>query len=46
MTNNVKVSVLTCLFKHKEEYVRQCLDSLVAQTLKECEFILIYNGAD
>lgn len=46
MTNNVKVSVLTCLFKHKEEYVRQCLDSLVAQTLKECEFILIDNGAD
>ena len=46
MTNNIKVSVLTCLFRHKEEYVRQCLDSLVAQTLKECEFILIDNGAD
>ncbi|MBP1532198.1 MAG: glycosyltransferase family 2 protein, partial [Alphaproteobacteria bacterium] len=43
---DIKVSVLTSLYKHKPEYVRQCLDSLVEQTLRECEFILIDNGAD
>lgn len=43
---NIKVSVLTSLYKHKPEYVRQCLDSLVEQTLKDCEFILIDNGSD
>lgn len=43
---DIKVSVLTSLYKHKEHYVRQCLESLQNQTLKECEFILIDNGAD
>lgn len=46
MSTNIKISVLTPLYKHSEEYVRQCLDSLCNQTLDEIEFILIDNGAD
>lgn len=46
MIYHTRVSVLTSLYKHKPEYVRQCLESLISQTLKECEFILIDNGAD
>lgn len=46
MDLSVKVSVLTSLYKHHPRYVRQCFESLRAQTLQECEFILIDNGAD
>ena len=42
----IRVSVLTPLYNHKKEYVEQCLESLKLQTLKECEFILIDNGAN
>ncbi len=43
--DNIKVSVLTPIYNHSLIYVRQCLDSLKAQTLQEIEFILIDNGA-
>ena len=42
---NIKVSVLTPIYNHSLIYVRQCLDSLKAQTMQEIEFILIDNGA-
>ncbi|MBP3848055.1 glycosyltransferase [bacterium] len=42
---NYKVSVLTPIYNHKIEYVKQCLDSLLAQTMQDIEFILIDNGA-
>lgn len=42
---NIKVSVLTPIYNHSIEYVKQCLDSLKAQTLQEIEFILLDNGA-
>ena len=45
MSSNIKVSVLTPIYNHKIEYVRQCLDSLYAQTMQDIEFILIDNGA-
>ena len=45
MKNNIKVSVLTPIYNHNISYVRECLDSLKAQTLQEIEFILIDNGA-
>ena len=43
--SDIKVSVLTPVYNHAIEYVRQCLDSLKAQTLQEIEFILLDNGA-
>jgi len=43
--NNIKVSVLTPIYNHDIVFVRECLESLHAQTLKECEFILIDNGS-
>ena len=45
MSDDIKVSVLTPIYNHKIEYVRQCLDSLHAQTMQDIEFILIDNGA-
>lgn len=42
----MKVSVLTPIYNHNTEYVRQCLKSLQAQTLQEMEMILIDNGAN
>lgn len=43
--SDIKVSVLTPIYNHDVKYTRKCLESLHAQTLKECEFILIDNGA-
>lgn len=42
----MKVSVLTPIYNHNITYVRQRLESLKAQTLREMEFILIDNGAN
>jgi len=36
----VKITVLTAIY-NAENYLRTCLDSLAAQTLKECQFICI-----
>jgi len=43
---NIKVSVLTPIYNHDIKYVRECLESLCAQTLQELELILIDNGAN
>ena len=45
MSKQIKVSVLTPIYNHKIEYVRECLESLRAQTMQDIEFILIDNGA-
>ena len=42
----MKVSVLTPIYNHNIQYVRQCLESLKNQTLRDMEFILIDNGAN
>ena len=42
----MKVSVLTPIYNHDVRYVRQCLESLKNQTLRDMEFILIDNGAN
>ncbi len=40
-----KVSVIVPVYKVPLEYLRVCLDSLVAQTMQECEFIIVSDGA-
>ena len=42
----INVSVITPLYKHKYEYVKECLESLRTQELPNIEFILIDNGAN
>lgn len=40
-----KISIIIPVFRVPQEYLRACLDSLVAQTMKECEFIVVSDGA-
>lgn len=42
--DNVKVSVIVPVY-NVLEYLRTCLDSLAAQTMRECEFIIVSDGA-
>ena len=42
--NCIKVSVIVPVY-NVLEYLRTCLDSLVAQTMCECEFIVVSDGA-
>ena len=44
MTESIKVSVIVPVY-NVENYLRKCLDSLMDQTLKECEFICINDGS-
>ena len=41
----IKVSVIVPVYKVPLEYLRECFDSLLAQTTQECEFIIISDGA-
>ena len=41
----IKVSVIVPVYKVPLKYLRACLDSLAAQTLQECEFIIVSDGA-
>ena len=41
----VKVSVIIPVYRVPLEYLRVCLGSLVAQTMQECEFIIVSDGA-
>ena len=42
--NNVKVSVIIPVY-NAEKYLRQCLDSIINQTLKEIEIICVDDGS-
>lgn len=44
MHKNIKVSVVVPIY-NVEEYLEECLDSLVNQTLKEIEIIMIDDGS-
>ena len=46
MEEKNQVSVLVPIYRHKAEYVKQCLESLKNQSMTEIEFILIDNGAN
>ena len=41
----VLVSIIVPIYKVPLEYLRACLSSLTAQTMQECEFILVSDGA-
>lgn len=41
----IKVSVIVPVYKVPLEYLRACLGSLNAQTMQECEFIVVSDGA-
>lgn len=41
----IKVSVIVPVYKVPLEYLRECFDSLLAQTMQECEFIIVSDGA-
>lgn len=41
----LNISVIIPVYKVPLEYLRACLDSLTAQTLQECEFIIVSDGA-
>ena len=43
--SNIKISVIIPVYKVPLEYLRACFESLVAQTLQECEFIVVSDGA-
>jgi glycosyltransferase involved in cell wall biosynthesis len=42
--NNIKVSIVVPVY-NTEKYLRRCLDSLVGQSLKEIEVILVDDGS-
>ena len=41
----IKVSVIIPVYKVPLEYLRTCFDSLIVQTMQECEFIVVSDGA-
>ncbi len=42
---DIKVSVIIPVY-HAENYVAECIESLLSQTLQECEFIFINDGSN
>lgn len=44
MDNKVKVSIVVPIY-NVEKYLRQCLDSIVNQTLKNIEIICVNDGS-
>ena len=42
---NIKVSIIIPVYKVPLEYLQACLNSLMAQTMQESEFIVISDGA-
>ena len=44
MEKNIKVSVIVPIY-NVEEYLNECLDSIVNQTLKEIEVIMVDDGS-
>lgn len=41
----IKVSVIVPVYKVPLKYLRECFASLLAQTMQECEFIVVSDGA-
>lgn len=43
--SSVKVSIIVPVYKTPLEYLRACFNSFIAQTMRECEFIVVSDGA-
>ena len=41
----IKISIIIPVYKVPSDYLRSCLDSLVAQSMQGCEFIVVSDGA-
>lgn len=41
----IKISVIVPVYKVSLVFLRRCFDSLLAQTMQECEFIVVSDGA-
>lgn len=41
----LKISIIIPVYKVPLEYLRDCLNSLIVQTMPECEFIIVSDGA-
>ena len=41
----INVSIIVPVYKTPLEYLRACFNSLIAQTMRECEFIVVSDGA-
>ena len=42
---NMKISIIVPVYNTKKEYLKKCVDSLLNQTMKEIEVILIDDGS-
>ena len=42
---NVKVSIVVPIYKIAESYLRKCIDTLINQTLREIEVLLVDDGS-
>lgn len=41
----MNISIIIPVYKVPQEYLRSCFESLVAQTMQDCEFVVISDGA-
>ena len=41
----IKISVIIPVYEVPQEYLRACFDSLIVQSIQDCEFIVISDGA-
>lgn len=42
----MKISVLMAVYNSKEEYLRECIESVLNQTYKDFEFIIVNDGSE
>ena len=43
---NSKISVIVTIYNTPEKYLKNCIDSIINQTLKEIEIILVNDGSN
>jgi len=45
ITNNCKVSVVVPVYQVEEKYLKECIESILGQSLTDIELILVSDGA-
>lgn len=43
--NNIKISIIVPIYKVPEKYLKKCIESLINQTLKDIEILLVDDGS-